>query len=660
MARARRETTAKIPAQVARGLCCYTSSRLDVTSAENPPPEEELLLRLMRGRGGFLSAITSLAAAMLRPLADAMRRAPLLAFAIGGVLTAALLATGFAAGNWAGERQLRGRVVAKLENTFVGRLLGWADDGRIPDVQSLNWKTHPPLISNLHSLQVVKMRLAPFETYGEGGAIEEISGNILYASPLGQLGYVDGRYSIRTIETRVPMNLDVLKAHPIFDHLDFAITYFRTLDLLAVPEGPAGFTLYASHHRFNASGCFEFVISRTEGRVSDGGLEFSGSWTEVFVARPCMLPKDSDLFWGGLEAGGRLAFLDNQTLLVTIGDHQFDGVRSETAAAQDPDADLGKIVAIDVASGRARIFTSGHRNPQGLLVARDGTVWATEHGPQGGDEINLIREGLNYGWPQVTYGMEYGQEPRRNWPLNPEQGRHDGYELPAFVFVPSIGISNLVQPDPREWPRWRDHLLVSSFGGYLRGGVGKLYLARVERDKRIVYSEEIMVPLQYLERLRDIISLTDGRFAVLAEPATLLLFRNADAEKTSVSPREDGFEVTLDVAAKAALASSESNTLLPSVELGRQLFASKCVTCHSLNGQIKTGPPLNGVIGRQIGASHGFGYSPGMKAAKDVWSRWNLIPFLQELNQPFEGSAMPPARLSYASSAAIADYLETQ
>jgi glucose/arabinose dehydrogenase len=128
----------------------------------------------------------------------------------------------------------------------------------------------------------------------------------------------------------------------------------------------------------------------------------------------------------------------------------------------------GKVVAIDLVTKAARIIASGLRNPQGLLAARDGTIWLTEHGPQGGDEINIVREGANYGWPYVTYCTEYGWRPLRNWPLNPVQGRHDGYERPAFVFVPSIGISNLIQPDSREFPLWRDRNTHRSAGAVKR------------------------------------------------------------------------------------------------------------------------------------------------------------------------------------------------
>jgi cytochrome c2 len=373
-----------------------------------------------------------------------------------------------------------------------------------------------------------------------------------------------------------------------------------------------------------------------------------------------MQTKEIDLLWGGLESGGRLALLDAHTLLVTIGDHQFDGVRSETAAAQDPKVDLGKVVAVDLRSGRPRIYTSGHRNPQGLLVARDGTVWETEHGPQGGDEINLLRDGRNYGWPSVTYGVEYGPRgtPRRNWPLNPEQGRHDGFELPSFVFVPSIGISSLIQPDPREWPLWRDHLLVTSFGGYFRGGGGKLYLVRVERDKRIVYAEEIVVPVEDGERLRDIISLSDGRIAVLSEHGTLLLLRNDEPQQSSVAPREDNFRVTLSDEARDAIAKSVPLKAAAPADAGHQLFESKCASCHSLDGKTKIGPPLNGVIGRRIASVAGFPYSPGMKQAGITWDKWNLKDFLQALDQRFDQSPMPMPRLSSDSALAIAAYLE--
>ena len=117
--------------------------------------------------------------------------------------------------------------------------------------------------------------------------------------------------------------------------------------------------------------------------------------------------------------GGRMVFLPDETLLLTIGDgYDF---RDE---AQNLGSSLGKIVRLD-REGRPpetnpfvgrpgalpAIFSYGHRNPQGLLVdPRDGTAWEHEHGPRGGDEINRLQPGLNYGWPRTTFGIDYSGE----------------------------------------------------------------------------------------------------------------------------------------------------------------------------------------------------------------------------------------------------------
>ncbi len=601
-----------------------------------------------------------------RMLSKAAHKSPLKATLLVSGYSIIILAAGIAAGKWAVDHHLRGQVVDKLQSSILGRLLSRGGEPAkvdvVPDVQHLDWSSSPALVSNLYFPQVVRVRLAPFETYGEGGAIEEAGGNILYASPTGMLGYLSRKNVVHAIATRVPMRQDLLLAHAISRDPRFVMSYFRTLDMLVVTGSAGSFQLYVSHHRFNSAGCFEFVVSRTEGHVAGDSVDVADDWKDVFVARPCMQTKEIDLIWGGLESGGRLALLNAQTLLVSIGDHQFDGVRSKLQAAQDPDIDLGKVVAVDLQSRHSRIFTSGHRNPQGLLVARDGTVWEAEHGPQGGDEINLLKEGRNYGWPKVTYGVEYGprQGPRRDWPLNPEQGRHDGFEQPAFSFVPSIGISNLIQPDTREWPLWRDHLLAICFGGYFREGGGKLYLVRPEADKHILYSEEIAMPVAGGEKLRDIISLSDGRFAVLSESGSLFLFRNGEVQAASAAKREDKFDVTLGEDAKLARQKSSLVEAASSVDIGRQLFVAKCASCHLLNGQIKVGPPLNGVVGRRIGSVEGFAYSSTMKADRGTWSEWSIAEFIQTLDEPYENSPMPSPMLSARSARAIVAFLQAQ
>jgi glucose/arabinose dehydrogenase len=134
--------------------------------------------------------------------------------------------------------------------------------------------------------------------------------------------------------------------------------------------------------------------------VNDDGIKATtGKWEEFFTARPgCLRPKDRGWRFLGLGAGGRVVQYDDHTLMVSVGDHQYDGFDDSWQSAQDPATDLGKIVLVDIATKKARVFATGVRNPQGLAILRDGRIIESEHGPQGGDEINLIRDGANYGW----------------------------------------------------------------------------------------------------------------------------------------------------------------------------------------------------------------------------------------------------------------------
>ena len=95
-----------------------------------------------------------------------------------------------------------------------------------------------------------------------------------------------------------------------------------------------------------------------------------------------------------------MVLLDNRNLLLAVGDHMYDGVESDEILPQEKTAAYGKTVLINLESRAASIYSLGHRNPQGLDLDVHGNIWETEHGPRGGDELNLIRKGKNYGWPR--------------------------------------------------------------------------------------------------------------------------------------------------------------------------------------------------------------------------------------------------------------------
>ena len=208
--------------------------------------------------------------------------------------------------------------------------------------------------------------------------------------------------------------------------------------------------------------------------------------------------------------GSRLAFDRQGYLFITVGDRQVPPSGDlEAHPAQDlPNHhgttirlhDDGRVPAdnpfVDRAEARPESWSYGHRNAQGLAIHPEtGDVWLNEHGPQGGDELNLIRPGLNYGWPVIGFGVNYQTG------LAIHEGTHrEGMEQPVHVWVPSIGISGLLIYTGDRFPEWRGNLFV--------GGLAGEQLARLTlKDGRVV-NEEMLV--QGMGRIRDVRQGPDG------------------------------------------------------------------------------------------------------------------------------------------------------
>jgi aldose sugar dehydrogenase len=162
--------------------------------------------------------------------------------------------------------------------------------------------------------------------------------------------------------------------------------------------------------------------------------------------------------------GGRMAIMADGTLLVTSGDG-FD-FREQ---AQALDSLLGKVLRINTdgsvpannpfvgrSDARPEIFTYGNRNPQGIVVTRTGKVWEHEHGPRGGDELNLILPGRNYGWPAITYGMDYSGAY-----VSPYT-KATGMEQPVIYWTPSIAPAGMAEYQGEAFPEWRGNLFVAA------------------------------------------------------------------------------------------------------------------------------------------------------------------------------------------------------
>lgn len=265
------------------------------------------------------------------------------------------------------------------------------------------------------------------------------------------------------------------------------------MDVVLDPEFVSNHTVFWTYSEPSpAADTASTAVAR--GTLSDGRL----SDVRVIFRQATKLP-------GGEHFGSRLAFSPDGLLFVGLGD------RGQRADAQDLRSAHGKILRMD-REGRAppdnpfvstpeavpQIWTIGHRNVQGLAFAPDGTLWATEHGPQGGDELNVIVKGRNYGWPTITYGTEY----TTSAPIG-EGTSKAGMEQPVTWWGPTSNApSGLVMLTSSRYPGWQGQL----FGGTLQGA--RAVLRMQVREGQVAEQQNLATGL--LERVRDVRQGPDG------------------------------------------------------------------------------------------------------------------------------------------------------
>lgn len=325
-----------------------------------------------------------------------------------------------------------------------------------------------------------------------GGALAAVGRRVVLAASDGKLYLIqaanDSALSVRRLASAVPVQSTTVP--------------LRVTGLVFRHDGARG-TVFASLDRWDpVERCLATSVVMSHFPWRDApNLDSLDSWSEIYRTRPCLTVRGS---YNVNATGGRLQLMPGGQLLLTTGDRDLaDKKHQAPQLAQDSASDYGKTLQLsDTTPGTRRIFTSGHRNPQGLLTHSDGAIYETEHGPRGGDEINTLERGRNYGWPLATYGVEYGEH---EWPLAPDARDHGTYVEPLLAFTPSIGISNVIEARSKHRQAWAGDLLVASLGAMT------LFRVRLTRG-RVVYSEPILVQ----HRIRDL--------AELPETAHLLLW----------------------------------------------------------------------------------------------------------------------------------------
>jgi cytochrome c2 len=464
-----------------------------------------------------------------------------------------------------------------------------------------------------------------------GGGISDFGAGYLAATGDGALYFVTydeaaQALSRRRLPYRIPINSEEFVAAGNAQ----GVGLFRVADILVQGFGDR-FRLLAAHHHWNAGQrCFTIRVSSIEDTYTafiagDSAQE----WKTLHETAPC-LPVDDPLphsshkaRFSGDESGGRMVLLAPDRLLLSVGDHLFNGYDRAELLAQDDVAQYGKTILIDLSTGEWSVYTKGHRNPQGLYVDPSGVVWEAEHGPRGGDELNVLHPGHNYGWPLVTYGTDYG---KHSWPPNDSQGDHQGFERSIYSWVPSAAISNVMMVNGGRFALWRGDLLAGSYNQ-------ALWRLRV-RESRVAYAEPITLR-SGRTRIRDLMEDEDGRIVLWLDGGTLA-FLTPDVE--------------------------EERGAMQAARSPEQEFLLKCGTCHVSSAEQANapGPDLRGVIDRDIAGVDGYSYSNALAARAGTWSEDKLDAYLEDPQRFAPGTSMVFEGISDAAERSrIIEYLGT-
>lgn len=459
--------------------------------------------------------------------------------------------------------------------------------------------------TEFYSLVVEKLDIP---AQGRDGGIDALRDGLLFVNRLGDSWFIDKDHALHELSLKVPVNFDEFAADPYNEHT-VKRDQFAVKDIL-VQHISGGIRLFASYNYWHADlDCYALRVSMletTEADVISSAAGLNNGWRTVFETTPCRelsQARTGKTRNPTLGAGGRIVAISDSEIMLSVGGfgRETDD-EDESIAPPTEKRSYGSTILIDVASGASRNYTFGLRNPQGLAVGTDGAVWLTDHGPRGGDELDLVLDGRNYGHPIVTYGTEYES---KIWRRNPRQGHHDGFEKPIYAWVPSIGTSQLMAVRSPLFPYWQGDLLVTS----LRAQT--LFRVRVE-DGRVIFVEPIFLE----HRIRDIAETADGAIALKTDDNALLFIRPITAEtmgRLDLSPQARG-----------------------------EILATACMGCHATTPDAPDGigPNLWGVAGRRIASRENYAYSDALRAMKGNWTPEALGAFITDPQAAAPGTAM--------------------
>jgi len=270
---------------------------------------------------------------------------------------------------------------------------------------------------------------------------------------------------------------------------------FAINDIAVLSQSQSAANLLISYPRLGLQrDCVEVVVENVNYDRINQKIKRVKTW---LVTKPCVPISAVQ------HTSGRFAVIDSKSAYVTIGDLGYTQISNRKKRG-----DLGSI--FKVSSTSVSKFSQGHRNAQGILLYNGKDLLAAEHGPRGGDELNLIKAGSDYGWPFVTYGQPYGPG---DYVRPTKTGTHAGFIEPLKYWVPSIAPTELVQLPKSGWGDWSNQLVL----GTLREQV----LVFMAVDERFTVTNTVNVDIG--ERIRDLEVLSTGELVATTDSGQLLV-----------------------------------------------------------------------------------------------------------------------------------------
>ncbi|CAB4965967.1 unannotated protein [freshwater metagenome] len=275
---------------------------------------------------------------------------------------------------------------------------------------------------------------------------------------------------------------------------------FAITDIAVLASDSKSASILISYPIYNKAGkCVVVKLSAYEVALTEKPtLSKQKDW---FTSKPCVPVSAVQ------HAAGRLEVIDKATVYLTIGDLGFKKIGSKSARG-----DLGSV--FKVGASKVEKISSGHRNQQGIvLIGTD--LYTSEHGPRGGDELNLIKKGIDYGWPSVTYGDRYSffdyVKPNR-------PGTHEGFEKPLYYWVPSVAPTELIQlPPVLNWGNWSEQLVMGTLANQ-----SLIFIQLLDKQK-----VGAVVSVDVGQRIRDLEVTSTGSILATTDSGQLLLITPA-------------------------------------------------------------------------------------------------------------------------------------